>query len=123
MPVWRDWKELWRGTVRSITREDWAGLWRQEWRDARVQLMSEQRGEIEGEKKRWKRSLRKVNAVVYGLARRLQPARRILYVAALVLAFVDLFDFRFHSGDWEIRIGGGSGIFIAFLLVELLLAL
>ncbi len=124
MPVWRDWKELGRDTLRSVTKEDWAGLWRQEWRAARAQLASEQREEIASEPRRFKRFLRSANAVVYGLARRLQPARRIVYVAALLMALLNIFDIRFKRGDWQIQIGGGGfGLFLAFLLVELLLAL
>src|SRR6266498_840093 len=124
MPVWRDWKELGRDTLRSVTKEDWAGLWRQEWRAARAQLASEQREEIASEPRRFKRFLRSANAVVYGLARRLQPARRIVYVAALLMALLNIFDIRFKRGAWQIQIGGGGfGLFLAFLLVELLLAL
>jgi serine phosphatase RsbU (regulator of sigma subunit) len=123
MPALRDWKNLGRETFRSVTKEDWAGLWREEWRSAHAKLVSEQREEIEKEPRRWKRVLRSVNAVVYGLARRLQPTRRILYVAALLLAVGNACDVRLHPGDWNIRIGGGFGLFLAFLLVEVLLAL
>jgi serine phosphatase RsbU (regulator of sigma subunit) len=123
MPVLRDWKDLGRETFRSVTKEDWAGLWREEWRSAHAQLVSEKRGEIEGERRRWKRFLLSVNAVVYGLARRLQPTRRILYVAALLLAVGDACNIHLHRGDWDVQIGGGFGLFLAFLLVELLLAL
>jgi len=122
MPVWQDWKELGRETYRSITKEDWAGLWSEEWRDARRQLVSEQREEIENEPRRWKRFLRVANALVYGLARRLQPARRILYVAAIVLALLNIADVKVSGKDWSIHIGG-SGVMLAFLVVELLLAL
>ena len=124
MPALRDWKQLGRETFRAVTKEDWAGLWREEWRSARVQLVSEQREEIESEPRRWKRWLRSVNAVVYGLARRLQPVRRIVFVAALVMASMSAFDCRFNRGDWHVQVGGsGFGLFIAFLLVALLLAL
>ena len=124
MPIWSDWKQLWRDTVRSINREDWAGLWRKEWRATRQQLISEQRVDIENEPRRWKRFFRVVNAVIYGLALRLQPARRILYVAAIFLALVDSCGVHFKRGDTEVQIGGGGfGLFLAFLLVELLLAL
>ena len=123
MPALRDWKKLGRETFQSVTKEDWAGLWREEWRSAHAKLISEQRGEIEAEPRRWKRVLRSVNAVIYGLARRLQPTRRILYVAALLFALMGSCDVRFKRGDWNVQIGGGFGLFLAFLLVEVLLAL
>ena len=124
MPVWRDWKNLGRETFRSVTKEDWASLWREQWRSARAHLVSEQREEIEGEPRRFKRSLRSANAVVYGLARRLQPVRRIVFVAALLMTLMDVFDCRIRRGDWQIHVGGGGfGLFVAFLLVALLLAL
>jgi len=120
MPVWKDWKQLGRETIRSITREDWAGLWRDEWRDARRQLVSEQREEIEGDKRRLRRFLRSVNAVVYGLATRLQPARRILFAAALVF-FIFGFDVHVSRERWSVSVSGGG--LVSFLLMLLLLAL
>jgi serine phosphatase RsbU (regulator of sigma subunit) len=124
MPALRDWKNLGRETFRSVTKEDWASLWREEWRAARAQLVSQQREEIEGEPRRWKRALRSMNAVVFGLARRLQPVRRVVFVAALLMTLMDVFDCRIKRGDWHVQVGGGGfGLFIAFLLVALLLAL
>jgi serine phosphatase RsbU (regulator of sigma subunit) len=120
MPIWSDWKQLGRDTMRSITREDWVGLWREQWRDAHRQLVSEQSEEIEGEKRRWKRFLRSANAVVYGLSRRLQPARRILFALALVF-FVFGFDVHVSREHWSVSVSGGG--LIAFLLMMLLLAL
>jgi serine phosphatase RsbU (regulator of sigma subunit) len=124
MPALRDWKELGRETFRSVTREDVVGLWKQEWRDARIQLVSEQRGEIEGERRRWRRFFRSTNAIVYGLARRLQPARRIVFVLALLMTFLNILDFKLKRGNWQIQVGGGGfGLVIGFLLVVLLLSL
>jgi serine phosphatase RsbU (regulator of sigma subunit) len=120
MPVWRDWKELGRETFRSVTREDVAHLWREEWRDARRQLVSEQREEIEGDKRRLRRFLRIVNAVVFGLTRRLQPVRRIVFAIALVF-FIFGFDVNVSREHWSFNISGGG--LVAFLLMMLLLAL
>jgi serine phosphatase RsbU (regulator of sigma subunit) len=120
MPVWSDWKELGSETYRSVTREDVVGLWREQWRDAHAQLVSEQREEIEREPKRWKRFARSVNAVVFGLTRRLQPVRRLAFAVALVL-FLLQFDVHVSRQHWSIQIGGGG--LVAFLLVTLLLAL
>jgi sigma-B regulation protein RsbU (phosphoserine phosphatase) len=120
MPVWRDWKELGRETYRSVTRDDVVGLWREEWRSAREQLVSQHRDEIEVELKRWKRFARSVNAVVFGLTRRLQPVRRLVFALALLL-FLFQFDVHVSRQHWSVQIGGGG--LVAFLLVTLLLAL
>jgi serine phosphatase RsbU (regulator of sigma subunit) len=124
MPVWSDWKDLGRETLRSVTREDVTGLWRQQWRGARAQLVSEQRGEIEGEPRRWRRFFRTANAVVYGLTRRLQPVRRLVFAVALLMTFLNVIDFKLKRGDWQVQVGGGSfGLLLGFVLVALLLAL
>ena len=120
MPVWRDWKELGRETFRSVTREDVIGLWREEWRSAREQLVSQHRDEIEVEPKRWKRFIRAANAIVFGLTRRLQPVRRLVFVLAFLL-FLFQFDVHVSRQHWSVQIGGGG--LVAFLLVTLLLAL
>ena len=65
MPIWSDWKALGRETFRSVTSEDVKGLWREEWRAAHTQLVSEQRAEIDGEPRRGKRFARSANAVVF----------------------------------------------------------
>lgn len=123
MPAWRDWKTLGRETYRSVTKEDWASLWGEEWRSARVQLISEQRESIEGERRGWKRSLLSVNAVVYGLTRRLQPVRRVVFAAALLMTLLNSFNCSFTVGESHFQVGGGFGLVVAFLLVALLLSL
>jgi serine phosphatase RsbU (regulator of sigma subunit) len=120
MPVWRDWKELGRETFRSVTREDVIGLWREEWRSARSHLVSQHRAEIDLEPRRWKRLVRSVNAVVFGLTRRLQPARRLVFALALLL-FLLQFDVRVSRQHWDVHVGGGG--LVAFLLLVALLAL
>lgn len=120
MPIWSDWKELGRETYRSVTREDVVGLWREEWRSAREQLVSQHREEIEKEPRRWKRFARSANAVVFGLTRRLQPARRLIFALALFL-FLFQFDIHVSRERWSVQIGGGG--LVAFLLVAALLAL
>ena len=120
MPVWRDWKELGRETFRSVTRADVIGLWREQWRSARSHLVSQHREEIELEPKRWKRLVRSVNAIVFGLTRRLQPARRLVFALALLL-FLLQFDVRVSRQHWDVRVGGGG--LVAFLLLAALLAL
>ncbi|HSS44209.1 MAG TPA: PP2C family protein-serine/threonine phosphatase, partial [Thermoanaerobaculia bacterium] len=119
MPIFQDWAELGRATIRSLKREDVRGL-SLEWKEARRKLVSEHSDQIEGERKRWKRWLRTANAVVFGLTRRLQPTRRLVFALALVV-FLLGFSVHVSRQRWEIYIGGGG--LVAFLLMMLLLAL
>ncbi len=120
MPIFHDWAELGRATIRSLKREDVVRLYSQEWREAKAKLVSAHLEEIEGEKNRWKRWFRTVNAVVFGLTRRLQPARRLVFALALVV-FLLGFNVRVSRQHWEVYIGGGG--LVVFLLMMLLLAL
>ncbi|HEY6931662.1 MAG TPA: hypothetical protein VJA66_18470, partial [Thermoanaerobaculia bacterium] len=100
MPIWRDWGELARATVRELTREDFSGVYRREWPEARRQLVSEQREEIEAERRRLKRWFRNTNAIVFGLVRRLTPARRVFFAIGLLF---------FFSGFWNLATGSRIG--------------
>jgi serine phosphatase RsbU (regulator of sigma subunit) len=85
MPSGRDWGELLRSTFHGVGREDMTGLYSREWKAAKGKLIAEDREFIERERKRLKRFLKTTNSVLFGLARRLAPARRVLFLA--VLAF------------------------------------
>jgi len=118
MPLWRDWGELARATVRELTREDFRGVYRREWPEARRQLVSEHQEEIEAAKRRWRRWFRTGNAIVFGLVRRFTPARRVFFAIGL-LAFL--------SGFWNLLVGhqpmGGVDLLVGFLVFMLLLAM
>lgn len=119
MPVLQDWAELARATIRSLKREDVKRLYSQEWKEAKAKLVSGHREEIEGERKRWKRLLRTTNAVIYGLAQRLAPARRVLFLLALVLMVMSLFRFKVGRDVYDL-----SGTrYTAFFLMSVLLAM
>ncbi len=119
MSLLQDWAELARATIRSLKREDVKRLYSQEWKEAKAKLVSGHREEIEGERKRWKRLLRTTNAVIYGLAQRLAPARRVLFLLALVLMVMSLFRFKVGRDVYDL-----SGTrYTAFFLVSVLLAM
>jgi len=90
MPRGKDWIELVRSTFRAVGREEISGLYRKEWRHAREKLTAEEREEIEKEPRRVKRFLKSTNAVLFGLSKRLAPARRVLFGAALLLIVLSL---------------------------------
>jgi len=107
MPLLRDWGELARATIRELTREDFRSVYRREWPEARRQLVSGQREEIDAERRRWKRWFRTANAIVFGLVRRLTPARRVFFVIGLLF---------FFSGFWNLAAGQRAGGAIDLLL-------
>jgi serine phosphatase RsbU (regulator of sigma subunit) len=84
MPRGKDWLELIRSTFHTVGREEMSGLYRKEWRNAKEKLTAEDRDEIDREPKRWKRFFKSANAVLFGLSKRLAPARRVLFGAVLL---------------------------------------
>src|SRR5262245_55828672 len=90
MPSGRDWCDLLRSTFHGVGREDLKGLYTREWKEAKGKLIAEDRESIERERKRWKRFFKTSNSVLFGLARRLAPARRVLFLAVLVFFFMSL---------------------------------
>ena len=134
MPRGSDWLELVRATFRSVSREEISGLYSQEWRLARENLTAGYRDQIEQKCGRIRRFLATANAVLFGLARRLAPARRVLFGAALlcmVLSFQGPAVSR-RSRDLpgggrrisELRIEFGRGfLFASITLLTILLAM
>jgi serine phosphatase RsbU (regulator of sigma subunit) len=90
MPRGKDWIELVRATFRSVGREEISGLYVREWRNARDKLTADEREEIDRERKRPKRMLRTANAVLFGLSKRLAPARRVLFGAVLIFILLSV---------------------------------
>ncbi len=85
------WIELLRSTFRDVGREDIVGLYSQQWKHAREKLTAEDRQVLEREPKRWKRWFKTANSVLFGLARRLAPARRVVFLAILACFLLTLF--------------------------------
>jgi serine phosphatase RsbU (regulator of sigma subunit) len=90
MPRGKDWLDLIRSTFHSVGKEEMAGLYRREWRLAREKLTAEYREQIDKEPRRIKRFFKSANAVLFGLSRRLAPARRVLFGAGLLFIILSL---------------------------------
>jgi serine phosphatase RsbU (regulator of sigma subunit) len=90
MPTRSEWKKLAKETVRGVGVRDVRGLYDLEWRKAVRVFLAEHRDEIEAEPKKIRRSLRRANALLYGLILRLTPARRVLFAVALVLTLLGI---------------------------------
>jgi serine phosphatase RsbU (regulator of sigma subunit) len=90
MPTGKDWADLIRSTFRTVRRQDISGLYSQEWRLARERLTADDRERIEREPRRLRRFLKSANAVLFGLTKRLAPARRVLFGVVLLLLLLSL---------------------------------
>ncbi|MFI5118933.1 MAG: PP2C family protein-serine/threonine phosphatase [Thermoanaerobaculia bacterium] len=83
-----DWKSLAKETVHSFDADEMRGMWDVDFRRATKVFLAGKEDEIAAEPRRWKRGLRRTNAVVFGLAQRLAPPRRIVFAFVLVLVFL-----------------------------------
>ena len=93
------WKDLLRETFRDVGREDIVGLYQREWRDAKQKLTADDREAIDRERRRWKRWFKTVNSVLFGLAVRLAPARRVIFLIVLALFLLTIFSPKFERHE------------------------
>ena len=91
MARFRDWIDLGKNTVTSISTNDVANLYALEWPETKKMLIAEHRDDIDEDPKRIRRWIRTVSAILYGLTKRLAPHRRVLFVASFVFFFICLF--------------------------------
>jgi serine phosphatase RsbU (regulator of sigma subunit) len=116
----RDWLDLGRSTVTSITSDDVTNLYSLEWPETKKMLIAEHRAAIEREPRRFKRWIRTISAIFYGLAKKLAPHRRVLFVLSFAAFFVCLFSiFQRTKGDFGVFVE----IAATFLMMTLLLAM
>ncbi len=116
-----DWKKLAEETAHSFDPDEVLGMWSVDWRRAREAFFEDYRLEIEAEPRRFRRGLRKANAVVYGLTRRLAPPRRIVFALALVLVVLAVLEHAF--GDRIVGPRVALGLLVAVLALMFLLAM
>jgi len=117
----RDWVELGKNTISSLRTSDVTRLYQQEWPETRQMLIADHRAAIDGETHRVRRFLRIRSAILYGLAKRLAPHRRIIFLIAFVWFFLCLIAVISQRGSldvWPLIEMGG-----AFVLMVLLLAM
>jgi hypothetical protein len=134
MAVARDWWDLVKSTFHVVGRKDISGLYGREWKTAKDNLIADHRDAIEAERKRWRRFLRTSNAVVFGLSKRLAPARRVLFGAILVCVLLAMQGPSFVHDSETTRTGvtrtveytfhfDNFFLFVALTLAVLLLAM
>src|SRR5262252_6630991 len=93
------WKDLLRETFRDVGREDIIGLYQREWRLAKEKLIVDDRDAIQRERRRWKRWFKTLNSVLFGLAARLAPARRVVFLVVLALFLLTIFSPKFERHE------------------------
>src|SRR6266542_2813353 len=87
----RDWVELGKDTISSVKTSDVATLYGTEWPSTRKMLIAEHAGDIEREPRRVKRFLRTRSAILFGIAKRLAPLRRLIFLVTFIWFFACLF--------------------------------
>ena len=112
MPPPHGWRDLLRSTFHDVGREDIVGLYSREWRLAKDRLTADDRERLAREPKRWTRWFKTVNSVLYGLARRLAPARRVLFLVVLACWLLTMFSpsCQTHGGRGEDEKDDGKGV-------------
>ena len=90
MPSGRDWGQLLKSTFHSVGKKDLSGLYSNEWRRAKEKLLAGDRDRVERQRGRLRRSLRTANGILFGLAQRLAPARRVVFLAVLVFLLLSI---------------------------------
>lgn len=120
MARFRDWLDLGRSTFTSLNSNEVTNLYAVEWPETRKMLMAEHRTSIEQDPKAWRRWIRTVSAIFYGLAKKLAPHRRILFAFSFLFFFICLASlFNSTRGDvWLF-----FEIAATFLVMTLLLAM
>jgi serine phosphatase RsbU (regulator of sigma subunit) len=114
----RDWIDLGKSTISSLSTSDLAGLYSEEWPQTQSALIAEHKESIEQEPKRLHRIVRTVSAIMYGLTKRLAPHRRVLFVISL-FAFAYCF---FGVARFD-RPKTTTALLVSVLILMLLLAM
>ena len=133
MPSLHDWIGLSRETFRAVGKEDLSHLYNLDWPQAKAKLTAGLAEEPARPGGRVRRFLRATNAVLFGLARRLAPVRRVLFAAVLVCIVLSMsapMEFRTEKVEGAVRrvteyglYFGNFYLFLALVLLGLLLAM
>jgi serine phosphatase RsbU (regulator of sigma subunit) len=133
MPSLDDWIALTRETFRAVGRKDLGHVFSLDWPQAREKLTADLTVTPARPGGRIRRFLRSTNAVLFGLSKRLAPARRVLFAAVLLCTILSMnapTEFRTEKVDGAVRrvteygfYFGNFYLLLALLLLGLLLAM
>lgn len=121
MAILRDWLDLGAHTIRDLNTDEISNLYSRDWTETRKALLAEQEDDIARERHRIRRFLRTASALFHGLAKRLSPIRRIVFLVSFVWFFLAIFRY-FHRVD-EVNLSTLFNVGGAFLLMVILLAM
>jgi serine phosphatase RsbU (regulator of sigma subunit) len=121
MAVFRDWFELGKSTISSLKSSDVTNLYSMEWPETRRMLIADHRDAIDGDPRRVRRFVRTRSAILFGLAKRLAPHRRLIFLVSFVWFFLCLLKVatRNHNVDLVLLVEMAG----SFMLMTLLLAM
>ncbi len=117
----RDWLDLGRNTIGSLKISDATHFYETEWPETKRMLIADHRQAIEQEPKRLRRFIRSRSAMLYGLAKRLAPHRRVVFLISFVVFFIALIGVATRGNSLYLRPLWELGI--PFLLLVALLAM
>lgn len=117
----RDWVDLGKTTFGSLSPDDVTSLYALEWPETKKMLIADHRSAIEQEPRRIKRWVKTISAIFFGLAKRLAPHRRVLFVLAQIAFFlcvISIFNSMRNPPFWTF-----VELTATFLVMTLLLAM
>lgn len=117
----RDWLDLGRNTLTSITTDEITNLYVRDWNETRRTLVADYQTSLDQEPRRIRRGLRTTSAMFHGLAKRLSPIRRVVFLVSFIGFFFVLF--RFFARHAEFPLGTFVAVSMMFLLMTILLAM
>ncbi len=113
----KDWVDLADHTVRNLRPDEVTNLYSVEWAETRKTLASDHADAIRSEKKQYKRFFRTVNAVLYGLARRLAPQRRVVFLVSCLLFVFTMFSLLGIRALQPAQVFGIAASFLGMMLL------
>ena len=121
MARFRDWVDLGKSTITSLSSDDVTNLYSLEWPETKKMLMAEHRHDIEQEPRAFRRWLRTVSAIFYGLAKKLAPHRRLLFAFAFIAFFICLINLISATSNPRVWVAAETAA--TFMIMVLLLAM
>ena len=117
-----DWLKLGRNTIESLKASDVSNLYQREWPETKKVLIAEHGDSIDRERRGLRKFVRTSSAMLYGLAKRLAPHRRVLFLFAWLGFFLCIGTLISHT-----RNAGHIWLYLeitgTFLLMTVLLAM